>query len=165
MLKIDRHTTMDEFAVYEPHLAEGEARRIKDAAVRAVFGADGFYTMTIDDLLTAMAGDVSVLHADATVFGVYRVKAFSEFVDTFIAELEQLTLPLTAEQMKNQQGTKTCTFDEAVYMFCRSFFGLRGYGEVDALKVADLLLAKKEAFNAAVVERNIAQSIKRGGKP
>lgn len=164
-MKIDRHTKIEDFAPFARYLADGEEERLQGIAVRDLFGPDGFYAMTIGDMLEAMGGDTTALQDDGTVFGAYRVKAFRSFVDTLIASLQRLTLPATAQQIAQGQGTLSCTFDEAVYMFCRSFFALPSYAEVDRLKVADLLLAKKEAYNAAVVERNIAERLRKGGRP
>lgn len=167
-MKIDRNTKYKDFAPLEPYMSKGEADRIKAAAVRERFGADGFYTMTIGDMFAVLAGDIRPLLLKAspdTVFAVYLAKAFADFMDTLIANLKRLTLPPTAEQVKHSQGCIPSAFDESVYVFCRNYFGLQGFEAVERLKVADLLLAKKDAYNAAIVDRNIAAAVKKGGKP
>ncbi len=166
MLKVDRHMKMRDFAHYEAVLCDGEADRLKAAAVRDMYGDDGFYAMTLGDFFAVMGGDIRPLGADGTVFATYRVRAFADFVDTFIRSLSQLTLQPTPEQVRHSSGTIPCRFDESVLVFCRSYFGLHGFEEVERLKVADLLLAKKDAFNQAVVERNIASRLNgKGGRP
>lgn len=162
-MKVDRATRYDDFAVFEPLLAEGEAERLEKAAVADRYGDDGFYAMTLGDMFSVLAGDTKPLTwgvAPDSVFAVYRIKAFTKFIETFIGRLKSLTLQPTPEQIKNSHGCLPCQFDESVLVFCRNHFGLHGFAEVERLKVADLLIAKKEAFNAAVVERNIANSIK-----
>lgn len=165
MLKIDRNMTYQAFAVFEPYMSEADVERVKSLAVRVKYGEDGFWSMPVGDMLDAMRGNVARLtwgDSPDSAFAVLRVRAFSEWVGGFIAKLQAMTLPPTPEQLKSQSGTLTCTFEEAVYMFLRQWFGLRGFAEADRLKVADLLLARKEAYNAAIVERNLANSIRKG---
>lgn len=166
MLKVDKHTKMRDFVRYEAVLADGEAARLKAAAVRDMYGDDGFYAMTLGDFFTVTGGDVRPLGADGTVYATYRVRAFADFVDTFIQSLRRLTPQPTAEQVRQSAGTIPCQFDESVLVFCRSYFGLHSFAEVELLTVADLLLAKKDTYNQAVVERNIAARLNaKGGRP
>lgn len=163
MLKIDRNTKYDDFATFEGVLADGEEARLKDAAVRDLYGSQGFMAMPIKDLTDVLQGDNTPLRIDGTVFGVYRHKAAVEWFAQFVDTLQRLTLPPTPEQTRQTQGTMPATIDKAIYFFLRSFFRLHGYAEADNLTVADLLLAKEEAYNAAVVERNISNQLKEKG--
>lgn len=166
-MKIDRDTKYDDFIALEPYMAEGEAERLQGEAVKSLYGEDGFYNMTLGDMFAVLSGDPSPLCRGVepqSVFAVYRTRAFAEFVNGFIENMKRLTLPPTAEQVKHAQGCLPSQFDESVYVFCRNYFGLRGFAEVEALKVADLLLAKKDSYNHAVVERNIAASMRKGAR-
>lgn len=165
MLRVDRNMKYATFAVFEPYVSEADMARLKESAVKARYGDDGFYAMPIDDMLSAMRGDVHrLLWGDApdSAFAVLRLRAFTEFVNSLIGDLKRMTLPPTPTMVTMQQGTLPWEFDEAVYVFLRSYFGLKGFEGADRLKIADLLLAKKDAFNAAIVERNITNHAKKG---
>lgn len=166
-MKIDRSTRYDEFSVFEPMLADGEVERLQEVAVRDRYGGDGFYAMTLGDMFTVLSGNVRPLTwgvSPDSVFAVYRVRAFTDFIGKLIERLKSLTLPPTAEQVSNARGCIPSQFDESIYVFCRRHFGLTGFADVERLKVADLIMAKKEAYNDAVVDRNIAESLKKGSK-
>ena len=95
-----------------------------------------------------------------TVFDVYRVAAFGQWVNEFIAAIEALTLRPSAKQMAQSSGCKPLTFEESVYFFTRSYFGLKDFNSVRDLTVADYIMAKKDDYNHNVFERNIANAIK-----
>lgn len=166
-MKINKDTKYSELRFVEPYLEEDETLRIEDAAVQTRFGKDGFYAMTLGDFFAIMGGDTETLTkgmGDDTVFAVYLGRAFDAFVDFFIERLKSLTLPPTPESMRTSQGCLDVGFDESVYVFCREYFNLHTFADVEALKVADYIMARKDAYNRAVVERNMAASIKKGAK-
>ena len=166
-MKINPNTKHKELAYVEPYLGEEEVRKIEDAAVQLRFGADGFYSMTIGDFFSILSGDSALLTKGMetdTVFAVYLAKAFASFVDFFINKLKALTLPPTPESMRASQGCLDVGFDESVYVFCREYFNLHTFADVEALKVADYIMARKDAYNRAVMERNMAQAIRKGAK-
>ena len=164
MLKIDRHTTLAEFAPFEAHVSESDMGRLKTAAVADKFGEAGFYAMTIGDLTSVVAGDLRPLYDSGgrTVFDAMRVKAFEGFIDEFVAVLKGLTVPATVDGIKAQMGTKQHTFSEGLYVFCREYFGLKSFAEADGLTVSEYVLARKDDFNRCMVERNAAMMMKGG---
>lgn len=163
MLKVDRNTMMEDFAPFANVLTAQQTERLKEGAVRDLYGEHGFMSMPIRDLTDVLQGDNRPLHIDGTVFGSYRYIAAVEWFADFVEQLGRLTLPPTPEQTRHAQGCLPCSIDKAIYFFLRSHFGLHSYAEADALTVADLLLAKEEAYNVAVVERNIANQLKEKG--
>lgn len=166
-MRIDANTKYDDFRMWEPYLVEGQAEAIEKAAVRNRFGADGFWAMTLGDLFETLSGNTKRLTwgvSPDSVFAVYLVNAFTAFVEDFIGKLKALTLPPTPEAMRASQGCLNCTFDESVYVFCRAYFGLEGFEAVERLKVADLLMAKKDTYNQQVVDRNLAAAMRKGAK-
>lgn len=166
MIKVDANTVYMDFQLWEPLMADGMAEAIERGAVRDKFGEDGFWSMTLGDMFAVMAGDTKPLTGDRpeTVFSVYRAKAFAKFVDDLIGKLKVLTLPPTPESIRHSQGCLDYAFDESVYVFCLHYFGLHSFAEVEALKVADLLMAKKDAYNQQLIDRNMAADIKKGAK-
>lgn len=164
-MRIDEKTLYKDFAPIEPFMAPGEKERLEEAAVRDMFGDDGFMRMTLCDMLdVAMRGKVdSLLKASGeTVFDVYRVTAFARFLNNLIRQLQGCTLPVSSEDVALRQGTLDSTFEESVYTFCRSYFQLPAFADVDNLKVADYLLAKRDDYNRGMIERNAAKLMKGG---
>lgn len=166
MLRIDRHTDYDTtLRPIEAHMAEGERKRLVEAAAADKYGDGGFWCMPLGDLFAIYDGNASVLfdNGGRTVFDVYRAIGFSAFVDKLVATLKSLTLPPLPEELRKRQGVPPTTFEEGVRIFCRDWFGLPNYKAVDALTVTDLVIARKADYCNAVVNRNIASSTKKGG--
>ena len=164
-MKIDRHTLNEELAPLLSIVTEEDMGRVRKAAVRDKYGDAGFYGMTVGDFTTVLAGDVRPLlqSGGRTVFDTCRVEAFKEWVDELSDTLKRLTPPPTAESVKLNAGTIPSEFVESVYLFCRSYFNLGSFEQADRLKVSEFVLAKKDDYNHAVVDRNVSAMMK-GGK-
>ena len=164
-MKIDRHTLNEELAPLLSIITEGDMGRVRKAAVRDKYGDAGFYGMTVGDFTTVLAGDVRPLlqSGGRTVFDTCMVEAFKEWVDELSDTLKRLTPPPTAESVKLNAGTIPSEFVESVYLFCRSYFNLGSFEQADTLKVSEFVLAKKDDYNHAVVDRNVSAMMK-GGK-
>lgn len=164
-MKIDRHTLNEELAPLLSIITEGDMERVRKAAVRDKYGDAGFYGMTVGDFTTVLSGDVRPLlqSGGRTVFDTCRVEAFKEWVDELSDTLKRLTPPPTAESVKLNAGTIPSEFVESVYLFCRSYFSLDSFEQADTLKVSEFVLAKKDDYNHAVVDRNVSAMMK-GGK-
>ena len=164
-MKIDRHTLNEELAPLLSIVTEEDMGRVRKAAVRDKYGDAGFYGMTVGDFTTVLSGDVRPLlqSGGRTVFDTSRVEAFREWVDELSDTLKRLTPPPTAESVKLNAGTIPSEFVESVYLFCRSYFNLDSFEQADRLKVSEFVLAKKDDYNHAVVDRNVSAMMK-GGK-
>jgi hypothetical protein len=164
-MKIDRHTLNEELAPLLSILTDEDMGRVRAAAVRDKYGDAGFYGMTVGDFTTVIGGDVRPLlqSGGRTVFDTCRVEAFREWVDELSATLRRLTVPPTAESIRLNAGTLPCEFTESVYFFCRSYFNLPSFEAADTLKVSEFVMAKKDDYNHAVVDRNVSAMMK-GGK-
>lgn len=166
-MKIDRHTLTSELAPVLSLLGEDDMKRIREASVRDKYGDAGFYGMTVGDFTTVIGGDVRPLlqSGGRTVYDNCRIEAFREWVDELAATLKRLTLPPTAESVRMGAGTIPREFAESVYVFCRSYFGLPSFEAADKLKVSEFIMAKKDDYNHAIVDRNVSSMMKKGGKP
>lgn len=166
-MKVTAKTLYDDaFICLEPTFEAGEMERLRKTATLVNIGKDGFYSMTIGDLLRCMDGDFSPLmkHDGTTVFDVYCIKDFSVFCDQFVKMVDSLTLKPTADDSKNARGTKKLTFAESLLIFCRRYFGLHSFADVERLTLADYVIAKKDDYNEQVINRNIANSLKTSRK-
>ena len=163
-MKVDKHTTIEQWAPLAAYVSDADKARVKAAAVRSMFGEAGFYGMTVGQLTAVVEGDVRPLYDSGgrTVFDTMRVEAFGEFVDEFVSVLNGLKLPPTAEGFRAQAGTRHHGFSEGIYVFCRNYFGLASFTDADRLKVSEYVLARKDDYNRAVVERNSVAMMKGG---
>lgn len=165
MLKIDRNTTLEELAPFVNVLTDEDMGKIRAASVRDKYGDAGFYSMTVGEFTSILSGDVSPLFQSEgkTAFDACRVEAFRAWVDELSDTLKRLTPPPTADAVKFSAGTIPSDFTESIYLFCRTYFGLKSFEACDGLKVSEYILAKKDDYNRAIVDRNVAASIKKGG--
>ena len=161
-MKIDKYTLYRDFAAVEPYIEAPKLEELRRAAVADKFGKIGFYGLKLGELLDGMKCDFDALmDCDGeTVFDRYRVAAFCEWLKEFVALVDSLTLKPTPMQARQTRGCKTLTFEESVYYFVRSYFGLPNFDAVRELTVGDYIMAKKDDFNKAVVDRNISNSLK-----
>ena len=164
-MKIDRHTEMRDFAPFAALVSSGDMERLRSAAVRDRFGDAGFYAMTIGQLTSVVDGDLRPLYDSGgrTVYDEMRVQAFRLFIDELCAALRGLTLPPTADSVRLSSGTRTMSFNESLYLFTRSYFGLPSFEAADRIRVSEYLLARKDEYNRQVVDRNAAAAVKKGG--
>lgn len=162
MLKIDRHTKWIDFAAMEHCISAEDTQRIMEKAVTAKYGENGFYMLTIKELLDGMHGEFAELYEDEgkTVFDIYRVRAFSAWLRDFVALVDSFSLKPTAKQIRYANGCVEMSFDESVYVFLREYFNLPCFDDVLGLTVGDYLLAKKDNFNRMTIERNQLQALK-----
>ena len=165
MLRVDRHTTVTEFAPFLGCVTADDLDRLRRRAVEDKYGEAGFAAMTVGDLTTVLGGDPRPLYQSGgrTVFDWFRVEAFQSWIDEFAATLKRLTLPSTPESVRLSSGVLPSEFSESVYVFCRSYFNLRSFEDADSLKVSEYLLARKDDYNRQAVDRNVAAAMK-GGK-
>lgn len=155
-MRLASDTKWADFFQFADTMAEGEAQRIGEAAAKARFGDGGFFDMTLGDFMRASGGDLTALWTDngESVFDVYASEAFAAFIESLTDTLRKMTLQPTAEDKAMARGTLEMTFNEDIYYTCRGYFALRSFGEVDALRVYDYIMAKKDMYNQAVIQRN-----------
>ena len=160
-MKIDKYTLYRDFAPIEPYVEAPKLEELRRAAVADKFGMECFYGLTLGGLLDGMRGDFDALMdcGGDTVFDRYRIAAFCEWLKEFVAVVDSLTLKPTPKQRMQANGCKTLTFEESVYYFVRSYFGLHSFDAVRDLTVGDYIMAKKDDYNKAVVDRNISNSL------
>lgn len=158
---VTRETAYEDFAPYEPHVNLEDRAKITKAAIADKFGDNGFYMLDIGTFLACVHGDFDGLFSNGglSVFDIYRIKAFPDWLKEFTEALERLTLKPTAKQLQSQQGCEKVTFDESVFIFCRQYFGLHSFDDVLRLTVSDYLMAKKDDFNRQLIERNTANQM------
>ena len=116
-----------------------------------------FYELTIAQLIRMSDGDLSEFEIkdNGKVFEVLFVRELSKFVEQYINILNSYTLPQSADEKAASSKCQTMTFGEGVLVFARSYFALHSFEEAERITLAELLLAKKDAYNSAVFQKEI----------
>lgn len=167
-MKVTKDTPYDgEFVAAETLMEDKDKQALTDAAIRSKFGEAGFWGMTLGGIFAALRDDLDAVATEeeaATVFGVYRLKAFPKWLDDFLTTAAALTAKPTAKQARASQGCVKISFEESVYILMRRYFGLQSFDAVNTMTAADYILAKKDDYNTQVVERNMMRiSAEKGG--
>lgn len=153
---------MAEFSPFIAAVGEDGMKRLRRAAVVDRFGEAGFYGMTVGQFTDVLTGNNRPLldSGGRTLFDVLRVEEFSKFIDVLSEKLNAMKMPKTAETVRLSSGIMPSDFTESIYVFCRSYFGLKSYKDADRLMLSEYMLARKDDFNHTVVDRNITNSMK-----
>lgn len=125
-----------------------------------------FEALSVKGMLEAVTGRVPYewmeKRPQLTVDGWCRmVGSMREGLERLMAFMENTVPPLTYEQRKKTRGTKPASIEEAVLMTLKTCFTLHGLESAQQLTVYEYMMARKEAYNAAVVAYN--QSVADGG--
>lgn len=165
-MQITIDTRYSDFYRYEPYLSEESKEALKKAALDAY----GQYTdLTIERFshLTSLDRDEVAKEYD-TVFKVYWLIGFKDFVEEFSKTLTNLTLKPTPMEASASSVCYPSTMIESMLVFSRSYFGLKSFAEAGQVTLGDYLIARKDDYNSKAFERRInelnAQKIKNHSK-
>lgn len=155
-------TSETKFAAFQPfvkYLKKGELDKIRKQAPFAVIGRDGYLSLTIADFnAIAMHGDLSRFtngktDFDITVYDYYTIEGLHDFFEGFAKDLEKFAMKPDAKEQKAQNACYKVGVVESMLIFVRDYFGLRSFAEAERVTLADLLIARKDAYNKAAFEK------------
>jgi hypothetical protein len=130
--------------------------QVKADAVKLMFGDAGFYALTINNWIALTEQEDFTLFerfGKESAIGVLCVESFKNFVTDFIATLEKLTPPARAVDVARKNATLPCGVGEGFLIFARDYFCLHSFTEAGEITLADLILAKKDAYNNVMASR------------
>ena len=154
-MQVTSETKYIDFYPYEAFLSNESIDQIKDAAVRE-FGQytdltiEKFNNMT--NLTTEQAGKDY-----PTVFGVYWLLGFKDFIEEFSNTIKNLTIQPTATEMNASSVCYPTTMIESMLVFSQSWFGLKSYAEAAQVTLGDYLIARKADYNSKMFERRMSE--------
>lgn len=147
------------FAPFEKYLQAGERERLQKAAPLAVIGSDGYLSLTIADFnRVAMHGDWRSLVSskeeyEMTVFEFYTIAGLKDFFEGYARDLERFTMKPDTKEKKAQSACYKVGAVESMLVFAREYFGLHSFHEAERVTLADLLVARKDAYNKAAFQK------------
>lgn len=164
---VNEQTKWLAFQPFERYLQKGEVERLKAVAPQAVFGRDGYLSLTIADFnqiamhgdLTGVLGNRSEL--ELTVFEWYAISGLKEFFEQFAKDLEKFIVKADAKEERAAAACYKTGVVEGMLIFAREYFELHSFAEAERVTLADLLLAKKDTYNRAMFERAYQAQFKR----
>lgn len=146
---------------------EDTLRKIREAAPYVVLGSGGYYDMTLGQFGALLQGaeplDVFARgsYEDLTVFEYYTIAGLADFIKQYSEQLVKLTPQPDNGDVK--PSTLPMSATEALLVFAREYFGLQSFAAAEKTTLADLLIAKKDAYNKIMVQRAQIAAMKRKG--
>lgn len=118
------------------------------------------YTLTLAEFFACCDSDFGCVVKDTknitTGEGLW-LEIFRDFVEDFGKILERLVIPQTPEQKQASSNCLPVEWQEGMLVFVRSYFGLKSFSEAENVTIGDYLLAKKDEYNTAIFQRNMAK--------
>lgn len=159
-------TKWAELAILWDSLADGERERLKEVAPTAVIGRDGYYTLTIAQFAQlSERGDLSAIvdaGKELTAFEYLTLEGLPEFVERYTTQLLAFVVPMSAEEKRAANACPKVGVIEGLLMFARDWFHLNYYRDAEQVTLAELLLAKKEAYSRAMFQRAYNNIMRKG---
>ena len=89
---------------------------------------------------------------------VAKQKAFEAFMIDFSTSLNKFTMKPTADEETASAACPPYMANEGLLVFVRQFFGLKNFTEAEKITLADVYLAKKSSYIAALYERRLNEA-------
>lgn len=126
-----------------------------------------FETLTVGAMLEACVGKIP--QELTAKYGGGDVETFARAVNSlrkgmeqFVKFMERTTPPETMYQKKMTSGTLPANIEEAVLWTLKNTYTLHGLEDAQKLTVYEYMIARKEAYNEALVAYNQSCAIGRG---
>jgi len=124
-----------------------------------IHGIEDFALMSVGQLIRITNGDVSFLDIkdDGTIFQVLFARELKNYIDRFIKTYSSFSMPQTIDEKSASSKCQDCTFGESLLIFVRDYFGLQSFESAEQIKLAEVLIAKKDAYNNDVFKKEITK--------
>lgn len=140
-------------------LTDEQLEELRERAPKVVLGDGGYNGITLGQLavLTTRGAKGVFTKAeneqDVSVFEYYCAEGFAAWFEDYTKKLQRLQPPMTSEEKAAQAACMQVGMIEGLLIFAREYFGLHSFGEAEQVTLGDLLIAKKDAYNKAVYQR------------
>lgn len=156
-MQITEATKYAEFEPVEKYVKPKAVQRIFESAEEK-FGKMydlefGTFWQCSNENFAEVLGDMS----EPTVLQVYWKKRFEKFVEEFAGALKAMTLTQTAEEIQAADGLLKISWDEAILVFVRDYFGLHSFKDAERITMGEILIAKRAVYNREKFQRKLAK--------
>lgn len=153
-MNITKETLYYDFVEDEEFIDKETEDKIIEAS-KEVYG--DYYDLTIENLIDFTKEDTDaydeLMNNNITVFRVYWFKGLSEFLKTYLNLLKNFVVKESSEESIASKACYPVEFGESLLIFAREYFNLHSFKEAANINLADLLIAKKDAYNKSVFEK------------
>lgn len=150
-------TLYADFELQERFVTEASKKALMEEAQKR-FG--NMYDLSFAQFRACAGGDFGEMLGNLTnptVFQVYWMKRFSEFVDEFVNILKTMTLPQKPEEQQAAQGLLKTQWDESMLVFIREYFGLHSFYEAEKITIGEIVIAKRDTYNREKFQRRLME--------
>lgn len=156
-MQITEATKYAEFEPVEKYVTKKTAQGLFESAEEK-FGKMydlefGTFWQCGNDNFAEVLGDMR----EPTVLQVYWKKRFEKFVEEFASTLKAMTLTQTAEEIQAAEGLLKISWDEAILVFVRDYFGLHSFKDAERITMGEILIAKRATYNREKFQRKLAK--------
>ena len=156
-MQITEATKYTEFEPFEKYVTKKTEQGLFESAEEK-FGKMydlefGTFWQCSNDNFEDVLGNMS----EPTVLQVYWKKRFEKFVEEFAATLKAMTLTQTAEEIQAAEGLLKISWDEAILVFVRDYFGLHSFKDAERITMGEILIAKRATYNREKFQRKLAK--------
>lgn len=148
-MQVTSDTLYTDFAKYEPYLTDEGRERILEAAKRQF----GEYTEMNIEQFSDMVNLTELEEKYNTVFGVYWLNGFKDFIEGFSKTVSNFTLQPTPMEVSASSVCYDTTMLESMLVFSQQYFGLKSFAEAAKTTLGDYLIARKADYNSKAFER------------
>lgn len=136
-------------------LSDGSQEALKEQALRRHNIADGFYSLTIEEFIGITGGDLKMFNIkdDGTAYEQIFINELKEFLSKYVETLSSYNIEQTADERRASSSCVEVSMAEGLLIFARQYFNLPSFTKAGELTLADLMIAKKDAYNTAVFQR------------
>lgn len=155
-MRIDSNTLWEEIKdTYDFWSEESKEKVIAECC--KMHGVEDFYLLTISQLVQITNGNVSFLMIEdnGTAYEYIFVLELKNFVENYINILTSYQLPQSQDEKNSSKKCVELSFCESLLIFVKNYFNLHSFEQAEQIRLCDLLIAKKDAYNTAVFEKEM----------
>ena len=152
-MRVEWHTLYDEdFQNAERFFSDETKAKIIEAS-QSVYGS--YYDMPFSQFWSCLnSKDFSFLGSCTTVFSVYWLVGFGDFIEDFTKQIQKLSVKPSADELRASSGLLQTSFFENTLVFLQKYFGLSSFVEAERITIGELLIAKRDSYNTERFKRN-----------
>lgn len=154
-MKVTSETQYADFVQFEPYLTDEGRKQLVEAAKKQ-FGEYTDLTIEKFNELTQLTTE-TVMRDYSTVFGVYWLKGFKDFIEDFTKTIQNFSLKPNAMEASAASVCYPTSMIEAMLTFSRSYFNLPSFAEAAKTTLGDYLIARKDDYNGKAFERRMSE--------
>lgn len=154
-MQVNNNTRWEDVSPVYAILEDASLEGLKESALKR-YGVDGgFYGLTIEQLISITSGDLTAFNisGDGSAYEHIFLDELKNFLEKYLEILTSYSIKQTSDEERASKSCAEMTFAESLLIFTRGYFSLHSFTEAGKITLAELLIAKKDAYNTSVFQR------------